>query len=81
MESILWKFLGRFLTMSAVEEASYIIDLEFMNEDSQLRYRKIMVGFTTRQVLVCLQKKVEPNKISKFYSRSVLSSLELPFTS
>ena len=68
MEKMLRKLLGRFVTVSAMDLASTVVDVDFTNKTNQLSNRELMVGFMTKQVLTRLQEEVEPSKFTKFYT-------------
>ena len=68
MEKMLQKLLGRFVTVSAIDTANTVVDVDFTNKTKQLSDRELMVGFTTKQVLIRLQEEVEPSKFKKFYT-------------
>lgn len=68
MEKILRKLLGRFVTVSALDTGSTVVDVDFVSKTNQLSDKELMVGFTTKQVLTRLQEEVEPSRIKKFYT-------------
>ena len=45
-----------------------MIEVEFANTANQLSDRELMIGFTTKQLLVRLQEEVEPSRLKKFYA-------------
>ena len=57
MEKMLHKLLGRFVTLSAIDTANTVVDVDFTSKTKQLSDRELMVGFTTKQVLIRLQEK------------------------
>ena len=54
--------------MSAIDTANTVVDVDFTSKTKQLSDRELMVGFTTKQVLIRLQEEVEPSKFKKFYT-------------
>ena len=68
MEKMLQRLMGRFVTVSAMDLAKTVIEVEFANTANQLSDRELMIGFTTKQLLVRLQEEVEPSRMKKFYA-------------
>lgn len=63
MEKMLRKLLGQFVTVSAMDLANTVVDVDFTSTTNQLSNRELMVGFMTKQVLTRLQDEVEPSKV------------------
>ena len=60
---MLRKLLERFVTVSALDTGSTVVDVDFVSKTNQLSDKELMVGFTTKQVLTRLQEEVEPSRI------------------
>ena len=60
--------LGRFVTVSAIDAASTVLDVDFATVTNQLDDRNLMIGFTAKQVLIRLPEEGEPGRIKKFHA-------------
>ena len=67
MEGLLKKLLGRFITVSVMDAAPSVSQIDYTKLSNQLSDLDIMVGFSTKQALRRVVHEVEPRKIDKFY--------------
>ena len=68
MERVLRTLLGRLVTVTAMDSANTVVEVDFNSKPNQLIDSQLMIGFTTKQVLGRVQDEVQPSKVKKFYN-------------
>ena len=68
MERVLRTLLGRLVTVTAMDSANTVVEVDFNSKSNQLIDSQLIIGFTTKQVLARVQDEVQPSKVKKYYN-------------
>ena len=69
--------MGHLLASSAMDSVVSLLQIDYENPSYQLSHSEIMVGFSTKHILLCIQDDAEPRKRDTFYEGVKVSSHEL----
>ena len=68
MERVVRTLLGRYVTVTAMDRANTVVEVDFVSKPNQLIDTELMIGFTTSNFLDRAQDDVEPLKLKRFYT-------------